>query len=217
MEKDRKVKVIVLTTLVLVMIGISIGFAAFSNTLTISSDADVTPESSAFNVDFSSASGSVVTDEIVPVTTPTGLTASNAIINNSGDPSISNLSVTFVQPGQKVVYAFYSRNAGEYDSYLNEIKYGNVVGKSSPRVCTAGTGTTDSLVQAACDDIVVKVKVGSEAETDKTVTGISNHKLEKNSSEVITITLEYLSNGDRADGDFSVDFGDITLSYSSID
>ena len=217
MEKERKVKVIVMTTLVLIMLGISIGFAAFSNTLKISSEVDVTPGSSAFNVDFSSASDSVVTDEIVPVTTPAGLTASNATINNSGDPSISNLSATFVEPGQKVVYTFYSRNAGEYVSYLNEIKYANVVGKSSPRVCTAGTGTTDSLVQAACDDIVVKVKVGNEAETDKTVTGISNHKLEKENSELITVTLEYLSNGDRADGDFSVDFGDITLSYSSVD
>lgn len=217
MESERKVKVIVLTTLIIIMLGISIGFAAFSNTLTISSDVDVKPGSSAFNVDFSSASGSVVTDAIVPVTTPTGLVAGNATINNSGDPSISGLSATFVEPGQKVVYTFYSRNIGEYVSYLNEIKYGNVEGSSSPRVCTAGSGTTDSLVQAACDDIKVKVKVGSETETDKTVTGISNHSLDKGTSETITVTLEYVSNGDRADGDFSVKFGDITLSYSSVD
>ena len=213
MEKNRTVQLVAILALVVGVIGLSIGFAAFSNTLKIQSGAEVTPSKDTLNVDFSSSDTAVETSKITPVTDPVGVVATEA----TSDPAIKNWSATFKEPGQKAVYSFYAYNAGELEAYLKSIVYANVTGANSTKVCTAKEGTTDALVQKACNGISVKVKVGSEAETNSGIANISNHSLVKNASEQVTVTLEYAAGSDRADGDFTVSFGDITLNYSSVD
>lgn len=217
MEKHRTGQFIAIIALVVGIVGLSVGFAAFSNVLKIQSSAIVKPDSSTLNVDFSSSQTEVLTNEITPVATPSELTFTKATIDNTSDPTISNLSATFTEPGQKVVYDFYAFNAGELKAYLKSIVYANVNGKTSNKVCTALEGTTDVLVQSACEGISVKVKVGSEAETSSGIASITNHMLAKGIGEKVTVTLEYAANAERADGDFTVNFGDITLNYSSTD
>lgn len=214
---ERSSRIIAVVALCVAVVGLTLGFAAFSNTLTISSDANVTPDASTFNVDFSSSNTALETNPIVPVKNPTSLVAGEATIDNTTNPTISGLSATFKNPGDKVTYTFYARNVGEYIAYLNSINFNNVASGSAPKKCTAGSGTTDTLVQAACDDITLSVKVGSEEETTGTKSSISGHTLAKNASEEIIVEIEYNAAGDRADGDFTVEFGDITLVYSSVD
>ena len=217
MEKNRKVQVIAIVALIIGVVGLSIGFAAFSNTLNIKSNANVQPDSSTLNVDFSSAVDKVEVAEIIPTATPNSLVTTNGVIDNSGDPTISNLSTTFTEPGQSVIYKFYAYNAGELKAYLKSIVFENVAGQNATKVCTAGEGTTDALVQKACEKISVKVKVGNEIETSTGKASITGHALAKETGELVTVTLEYEAGADRADGDFSVAFGDITLNYSSAD
>lgn len=226
MEKNRDLKLVLVTVLAVGIVGLSIGFAAFSNVLRINSSANVSPDEHSFNVDFSSSESAVEENDIVATMSSTELTdynpavpmsATNAKINNDTDPTISNLSATFNAPGQKAVYNFYAYNKGELDAYLKSIVYANVSGQTSNKVCTAGQGTTDALVQKACEGIVVKVKVGNEAETTSGLASITNHQLIKSASEPVTVTIEYLANSAVADGDFTVSFGDISLNYSSVD
>ena len=117
---------------------------------------------------------------------------------------------------QKVVYTFYAHNSGEYDAFIKSVTYANVTGKSESKVCTAGSGTTETLLTNACDDISVKVNVGTTNTTASTA-DITGHSLLKGAFEQVTVTIEYAADGDRADGDFSVSFGDISLVYSSVD
>lgn len=215
MEKNRSSKVLAIIALLVSAIGLSLGFAAFSQTLTISTSATVKPNSSDFKVVFSSQDGSVATNPVVGVANPTTLVTSYGTISNLENPVISGLGAEFTAPGQKVVYTFYAANVGEYDAYLQSIIFANASSGSSPRVCTAKAGTTDSYVQSACNDITLKVKVGDSLETAGSVSTISGHKLAKGDFELITVTIEYAVDGARADGDFSVDFGDITLNYGS--
>lgn len=217
MEKNRSGQFIALLALIVAIVGVSVGFAAFSSALSIQSSATVTPDKSTMNVDFSSSDTAVVTDAIKPTTTPSTVVATDATIDNSSDPVIKNLSATFKEPGQKAVYTFYAYNAGELEAFLKSIVYKNVSDKASNKVCTAGEGTTDALVQKACDGISLKVKVGTEAETSSGIASINNHSLAKGKSEAITVTLEYASDATRVDGDFTVSFGDVTLNYSSVD
>lgn len=217
MEKNRTGQIIAIFALVVGIVGLSIGFAAFSNVLKIQSSATVKPSSDTLNVDFSSSNTEVLTNEIVPVASPTSLVYTNGQIDNTNDPTISNLSAIFTEPGQKVVYDFFAFNAGQLDAYLKSIVYSNVADKTANKVCTAVEGTTDELVQKACNGISVKVKVGSEAETSSGIASISNHALAKAKSEKVTVTLEYAQDAERVDGDFTVSFGDITLNYSSAD
>ena len=217
MEKNRNAQVIAIVALVVAVLGLSVGFASFSNVLNIQASANVKPDSDTMNVDFSSSIDSVTVAEITPTATPNSIVTTNATIDNSADPTISNLSATFTEPGQSVVYKFYAYNAGELNAYLKSIVYANVAGSNATKVCTAKEGTTDALVQKACENILVKVKVGNELETATGKASITGHSLAKKTGEMITVTLEYAAGAERTDGDFSVAFGNITLNYSSAD
>ena len=217
MEKNRKIQIIAIVALVIGIVGLSIGFAAFSSVLNIQTSANVKPDSSTLNVDFSTAEDKMEIAEIIPTATPNSLVTTNGVIDNSGDPTISKLSATFTEPGQSVVYKFYAYNAGELNAYLKSIVFSNVADQNSTKICTAGQGTTDALVQKACDKISVKVKVGNELETTTGKASITGHTLSKGNGELVTVTLEYEAGADRADGDFTVAFGNITLNYSSVD
>ena len=213
MRKRNNKQITTLAILLVAVVGLSIGFAAFSNILTISSGATVTPNASTFNVDFSSSATSVVTNNITP--TLSGATGTAATIDNTTDPTIENLNATFTAPGQSVTYTFYAYNAGEYEAFLTNINYLNVEGEELNKVCTPAAGTTAALVTAACDDISVTVKADTITATGtQTVSGKS---LAKGASHKIEVTIAYAENGDRADGDFTVAFGDISLTYKTVD
>ncbi len=214
---ERSSRVIAVIALCVGVVGLTLGFAAFSNSLTISSSASVTPDASTFNVDFSSSNDSVVAGKVSPVTNPVTVVGTDATIDNTNAPTISNLSATFTKPGDSVTYTFYARNAGEYEAFLKSINFNNVASGSTTKKCTAGSGTTDALVQAACESITLSVKVGSESAVTGTTADISGHSLAKNSSETIVVKIEYTAGGALADGDFTVEFGDVSLTYSSVD
>ena len=215
MERDRSAKIIAIVALCVAVAGLSIGFAAFSNDLTIKSNASVTPNPNDFDVNFSSQDGSEVAGTVTGVGTNSA-TAENATIDNSNSPTITGLKANFTEPGQKVTYSFYTHNAGKYIAYLNTVTYKNVAGKEATKVCTPGTNTDATMVQAACNGISVTVDVGSEPYTGSK-DSISNHSLDIDRYEPVVVTIEYKSDAARADGDFEVAFGDITLTYDSVD
>ena len=213
MNYNKGYKLAAIAALILGIIGVSLGYAAFSNTLTIRSSAEVKPDSSAFNVDFSSSSSAVQTNDITPTLSSvvTGFTATDAEIDNTSDPVISNLKATFTEPGQSATYSFYAYNAGEYTAYLNSIVF------SGTKTCTAKSGTTQSLVDSACNGITLTATVGSETATSTSVASITSHSLAKDAAEQIKVVIEYADGSAVADGDFDVTLPDIVLTYDSID
>lgn len=216
MEKQRSSKIVAIVALCVAVVGLSLGFAAFSNTLTISSSANVKPNASTFNIDISSSASSVATSAVTPTKNPTTLTATSATLDNTSDPTIKGLSATFTEPGQDVTYTFYVHNVGEYIAYLNSITYANATGGNSPIVCTAGSGTDATLVANACKGISLTVTVGG-VEVTGSKADISSHSLAIDGHETLTVKLAYASDAARADGDFTVAFGDVTLTYDSVD
>lgn len=210
MEKNRSAKVLSIIALLVSVVGLSLGFAAFSRTLTINSSATVNPSTNDFRVVFSTTDEVVTTTPVVGVSTPSGIVAEPASIAST---SISNLKVDFTAPGQKAEYSFYAANTGEYDAYLRSIVF-----KRGDRECVAGENTREDLVQDACDDISLKVRVGEGINLIETSSNMSisgEHKLGKGQFEPVTVTIEYAADGARADGDFEVTFGTINLVYSS--
>ncbi len=213
MEYNKTYKIIAIVALLLGIVGVTLGYAAFSSTLKIESSAEVVPNGTNFNVDFSSSSSSVVANDITPQLSAnvTGFTATDAEIDNTSDPVISNLHATFTEPGQSATYTFYAYNAGEYVAYLNSIVF------SGSKTCTAATGTTQSLVDSACNGITLSAKVGSEAATTTSVATISSHSLAKATAEEIVVTISYASGSAVADGNFTVSLPNIVLTYGSAD
>lgn len=214
MGENKNYKILSLIALVVGVIGVSLGYAAFASTLTINTAAEIRPDGTKFNVDFSSSSSSVATSPVNAVLNPnnvTGFTATAGTIDNSADPTITNLKATFTEPGQTATYTFYSYNAGEFVAYLNSIVF------SGNKTCTAATGTDANMVSAACDDITMTVKVGSENVTDTSVASITGHTLAINAAEEIVVTISYAAGGDLTDGDFDVTFPSVVLTYASAD
>ncbi len=215
MERDRSAKIIAIVALCIAIVGLSIGFAAFSNNLTIKSNATVSPNPNDFDVNFSTSNTSELDGTVSGVGTNSA-TAEDATIDNSDSPTIAGLKANFTEPGQKVTYSFYAHNAGKYKAYLNNVTYSNVSGETATKVCTAGVGTDATMVEAACNGISVSVKVGNDTYTGS-MDSITNHKLELDAYEEVVVTIEYNSSASRADGDFEVSFGDIILTYNSVD
>ena len=71
--------------LAVAVLALSVGFAAFSNTLTIQSQASVAPDANTFKVVFSNKSDSEDTNDVTPTVTPTTISASAGKIDNSSN------------------------------------------------------------------------------------------------------------------------------------
>ena len=224
-------KIIAMVGLIAGVVGLSLGFAAFSNTLTIKSSAEVTPDQSTFDVNlYSNEDGTSTTG--VAVTNASNLAVGTATITNptatagqAGTASIEGLKATFTEPGQSVTYTFYAKNDGQYNAFLKNVTYNKVTGENANKVCTPKTGTTESLVTAACEHIHLTVKVGDDATVVPTAgfgeVTLSNHSLLKGNHEKIEVTISYDAETEstgiiRADGDFDVAFGDVDLLYASV-
>ncbi len=203
-------KKLTIILLVLAVVGMSIGFAAFSTTLNISSSASVNPNSDDFKVRFSKSETTLVEGSVSPSYISSGIaSSSNAIINNSSFPTLTNISATFTQPGQYVEYSVYVRNVGEYTAYLNLINF------TGGKTCETESGESSTLAEAACSSIEVYVEIDGKKYYDSNT--ISNHPLSKNSSELVKVGITYISGGAYSDTAFSVKLRDITLVYSTID
>lgn len=215
MDRDRSTKVIAIVALCVAVFGLSVGFAAFSNDLTIKSEATVKPNASDFDVNFSSSDTSE-TDGTVTATSTAGVTVQDATISNATAPTISGIKVGFTEPGQSAKYSFFAHNAGKYKAFLNNVTFKNVTDANANIVCVAAEGTNANMVASACQGISIKVKVGTTTFAEPTPT-ITSHELPIDQYEPVEVTIEYKTGAARADGDFQVNIGDIVLTYGSVD
>ena len=227
MRKQQKQKVMAIVALCISVLGLTLGFAAFSNTLTISSSAKVSPDEADFNIKVYGAINSKqlsgeITSSTSSVPTITGAaSAKTAKISTNGKTiTLSDISVEMTAPGEKASYIFRVKNEGQYDAYLNYYNIEHLLSGITSE-CTAGENTTASLVEEACKYIGMMLTIGDEYGN---ILNFENQeiKLEKNKEIYFQIEIVYNDNisidnsTPRADGDFSIDFEDITLEFSTV-
>ena len=210
MTKYRKKKVITIVALLIAVIGLSIGFSALSTLLNIETNIAVNPNKGELGVMFSSSETSLKTDSIKPITSSKVVDAKDAIIDNSGTPTIKNLSVALTSPGQSATYEFYAMNTGSVTAYLNSINFGE-------KKCEANTGTSQESVDSACSGISVSIKFGSDTTEYTETTTLTGHPLSTNTVEKVTVTIMYAKDASEADGGFKVNYGTISVGYNAID
>ncbi len=220
-KRNNNNKVIIILCLLAVVVSLSIGFSVFSNNLIIKQGATVTPSSSDFKVLFSSSETILATNNITARTYNTDVSATAAKIDNSNpsSPSLTGLNVTFKKPYTYADYTLWVRNEGNYVAYLKSINFGT-------KKCTAKSGTSKELVDAACKLIFLTITFGNDNTKTNPLYGVSatksvnDHPLAKGASEKIRVWIGYGYNANNvpvADGDFDVSFGDLTLTYSTTD
>ena len=235
MVKTQKTKMIAIIALVVAICGMTLGFAAFSNTLTISSSATVTPNDSDFNMkaygvfDLSkmfenvnnlsqyasdvSASGFVVaggTADVPP-------SPSTAIIDNNGKViTISSVSAELTGADQRIVYYFIIKNEGLYKSYLDFSKFDfdeDGVFNSPVSLCNGSNDASSDLVVGACDSIYTEWQFYDSTFSKIEYDGM--YEIEPNEFIMLTGSIVYGKNGILADGSFEIDFDTIEMEFSS--
>ena len=182
-------KYITIIALVLAVVGISIGFAAYSNSLQIQAEASVTGGGGVTPpmVGGLSVSPTTQQDGTVTPTTTGGASGEAASLSAS---QIQNISVHFTDVGQTATYTFYSVNATTFPLYLNDVVFGS-------KTCTASNANGNPATQHltdACNDITMTIAIGAEDFTE-TQNNINNHAIAATSYEVVTVTIEYIDGG----------------------
>ena len=215
MRNYNGARYLVVLALLISVVALSLGFAAFSRTLTIKSSATVTNAQDA-GVVLSTSTTAANTGNVTPTVSPSSNGPTGAVATLAAD-TISGLKATFTGTNQTVTYTFAARNTGAFTYYLNQVNFLNAEGSETTKVCTAKTGTTQSYVDAACNGITLSVKVGTSSAYTTTQASLSGHSLAKNTGEAVVVTITYANNASVADGDFDVAFGDIQLVYGTAD
>ena len=219
MSRDRKIRMLSIVALVLAITGMSLGFAAFSSTLSISSSATVTPNSDDFKmvvyglIDNEEANALLLGETLdfskwslveVPDINNYG---STAVIDNS-NLTINNINVSFSKPGCNTAYIVAIKNEGMYDAYLDLDKYKPIIASN----CVSNGDATQSLVDDACIGISLTLSFYNSS-YEIISSGIL--KVEPNSYMGIFISVSYAEGSAVADGDFSVEFDDIELEFTT--
>ncbi len=128
MEKERGAKVIAIVALLIAVVGLTIGYAAYSDTLKIDGSANVDPAE--WDVHFALKSGDKLTASIV----------GDAIENTNptlASTTISGFDVTLKAPGDSATYDFYVKNTGTLDATLTAFTMGSI--SCSPNTNSSAT------------------------------------------------------------------------------
>ncbi len=237
MEKGRSTRILAVIALIVAVAGLSLGFAAFSQVLTIEPAAVVIPEDN-MRIVFSNVNGELTSTTVsgtmnaamtsartrladLGITDPNLPSAMDATIDNSNKkaPKITNLKATFTAPGQSVSYTFYSYNEMDYQAFLRTITF-----DTTKFSCTPGTGTDTTTATAVCNDITLSISVGGTATANVTGNGSTTkteftattaHSLAATTAEQVVVTIAYPEGSAETNGDVTVRLPDIQLNYSS--
>ena len=232
MERNNG-KIIAIVALVVAVIGLSLGFAAFSTSLTIDTTANVNTGNTNWNVGFS-ANGTSIAD----VSTPTTLNGAASGVLNVTKYTLSqatNATLNF-STAKSVSYTLSIKNAGNITAYLDKVDFDSVsytctnaaAGTSTVIEGTASAGTsstggnTSTISNADCAKMFsVTLSIDSTNYTT-TQTGITGKSIAAGASVPVVLTVAYKDDADAnavadtLDGDIIVSIGTIGVDYKSV-
>ena len=235
MEKDRAGRFMAVAALVVGIVGLSLGFAAYSSTFRIDTTANVTVNNN-WNVGFSTNG-----TDIENVTTP-GTKAGVSVGTGSSGGSVNVTKYTIAQgtnatlkteSGSQVTYTLDILNKGSISAYLDSVNFSGVTltctnvaagtGSVIEGVAGAGTtstgGNTTTISNADCAKMfAVSLSIGG---TEYTATSSPKTTLAANSSAPVVLKLAYKGDAqadavaDTLTGDIIVTAGSISVVYTS--
>lgn len=220
MNKNKNAKIIVVIVLIIAMFGYSIGFSTYTTTLKIQNvQAIVKGESSRFKVTLSTKSDSTDTNGANINKGESYGQESAGLPNIPNDVTMSDIAIydiggTFNSKGG-LYYSFFVRNIGDMDAYLT-----NVIFSSAKPICNSALN-----LQNVCGNVTMKFQVMDKNNQVVYVTDSNgqdyvyppkNLRLKSGEFQKILISFSYTGIATVSER-VSVDFGKVTLNYSSQD
>lgn len=189
MEKERKIKLLSVVALIVAVLGLTVAFAALSQTLTINGTANV--EAASWDIHFENLSQGNPVGSMIINQEPT--------ISGENDTYIGDYNVTIKKPGDSVTFTFDVKNSGTIDAKI-----------SSPvnlnPVCTSNSGVTDDE-SIVCDGLTYTLTY-----TDTKAPVSQNDVLTAGDTKNLTLTLGFDSTKVPSD-DVTISNLGITLQY----
>ncbi len=199
MEKDRKTKVLAVIAVCISIISLTVGFAAFSETLSIGGTAKV--EKASWDIHFANLSSVDKSDTAEVSTTPT-LEAT----------SLKDFQATLKLPGDYVSYTFDVVNGGSIDAEITTLP--------NPNPTCTGTATDTSVAQADADKVCNNITY-SLTYADGTALQVgdvlNNKNAESGNTKKLKLTLRYNENIQSTDlptNDVNITDLGLTLIYT---
>lgn len=217
MEKNNG-KVIAIVALFVAVVALSIGFAAFTDTLTINGTATVKKADDAFESNFAYDSTS---EEACTLTGGTALESGTYNAGTSSDDTWTGISVPLTMTNPSVTCTAKVKNKSTYDAFLKTLTV------NGPLTCTTGTGDdAASNVSDVCSHVTATVQVGSASNslvinsqsTATTAASNLNLKVDKTNGEAtVTVIIAYDTNSNvQPDGDVTVTLPTISHGYTTV-
>ena len=195
MEKERGAKVIAIVALLIAVVGLTVGYAAYSSTLTINGTATVDPAS--WKVNFGYKTGT---------TSLTGTTTGHATETTAptlADTTISGFDVTLKAPGDSVTYNFLIKNSGTLNARLANFTMGTL---------TCAPNASGSISQEDATELCGELKYTLTYADDSTIT--TGTPLNSNDSKELKLKLEWPSASTLSvSDDVKVTIGTTTFLY----
>lgn len=190
MEKERGFRIIAVIALMVAVVGLTIGYAAYSSTLKINGAANIDP--STWTVKFDYISGNALTAEL----TGNASMTSEATLS---DTQVSGFNATLKAPGDSITYNFKVNNTGSLDAKLTTFTMGTL--SCAP---AAGSNATQDEATAVCNELTY------------TLTGVTKDEtLAKGTSQDVSLKLEWSSTGTAVvSDDIAITVGETTLIYT---
>lgn len=192
MEKERKIKVLSIVALIVAVLGLTVAFAALSQTLTINGKSKVEKNNAngtgdKWNIRFYGVSSDGNIDESATTVKPviTGGSSYPAVAEDATLSSTSILigneeneaGVVLKKPNDKVVYTFYVKNNGSIDAEIDKV------------VNELGCETSNENDKDFCNYVSVTLKYDDDNEDVK-----KGDKLKSGVSRKINLTFEFSDN-----------------------
>ena len=209
MEKNNS-KIVAIVALVVAVVALSVGFATYSQTLTINSSAVIEPTNTfSENVKYRASSASCTTNGSATVnTTNMSLT----------DTAWSGVVSTLKAPGDYVECTATVENLSTYLAYLKEINTASAI------TCTAnaaGTNTNAATNAATvCSGVTLDITAGSDTAQATSSAAASNTSTSSTitagtGTQTVTFKVTYASGTATADGDITISVPQINLRYAT--
>ena len=237
MEKKNGTRILAVLALVVAVAGLSLGFAAFSTTLKISTAARVTATTGNWNVGFSTDGSTIEDASTARTKAAVGAPTQPGVIDVKKYVITQNTNATLsTTTGSSVSYELSILNKGNMIAYLDAVNFDNVTvtctnvtgTDATPVDVVDGAGTsviggnTTTISNTDCAKMFnVTLNIGGTSYTS-TTTGITGSSIAATTgSAPVTLTVAYADTADaRAvaatlDGDIIVNIGAISVVYTS--
>lgn len=209
MEKTRSTKIIAIAALVVAIVGVSVGFAAWSSTLTISS-AEATVKQGSNDAAFK--------EKLTITAVSCDETSGSASVENVGTFTSgyawTGVKATLTKPNDSVTCTATVTNASDYDAYFENITIASQlscsgIGQNVNNVCKllrlTATGEGNSSNSATVLDTTITNQ-----------TDIEGNYIEAGEIGKLSFKLEY-TGSEVSDSDFTVIIPTMTFDFSTVD